>query len=670
MRFLEWTFKACLLSVVAASAIVGCSSDDDEPSSSGGAAGEAGATAGGSGGASGAGAEAGDSGAAGGGSEDPGALIEVTATGRVGVMLDEIPTEMRDRVVASLLKKPTSYWIARAKQQLILATYRLNFRAFFYDEEEEKMQLPLPPSEVLDITLVPPEGESEAAYRTEVEGHDYVLVDYRLSATVVTDVESPAISEKKLASIGGTWSEPFVFPVDPELLMQRTGYACMDEAEFPTNSVDSESPEFFYDHECEVEDELSTDGCHGTELPDESCLDALSNHVGSVEMPLRFARIHWDLAKANAARVGGVELENAADLAVVEEELAVNRVTYRYIEPDSCALAEACVGGTGWRRLLQFNASEQNVGSEPVNVGDVNYYLDGELETPNANHHVYVFSECHQHYHFDHFATFTYGDDPDLGSKRAFCLESVARYGNHERSPTWSPYNTCAFQGISAGWGDQYNAGIECQWVDVTSIDTSDGPVTKALGLESNPDGFLCEGTPVLDSDGNPVWEPTEFETEAGETVDRAKCDFAEDWDANNYGKRDVTLPLPGEGMVTGPCTRGQIGPKRNCGFTYEGALRNCEPGESVKLSCSIDADAAPQTVRVCEGSRVLGAGVACVDKDALDSANLAADEPVELRFECPDRRDATEIGGRFALYTGAVWPDDEEATVACVVAD
>jgi hypothetical protein len=673
MRFLKWTIKACLLSVVATGAIVGCASDDDEPSGAGGggtggAAGEAGATAGGSGGGSG--AEAGDAGAAGGGSEDPGALIEVTATGRVGVMLDEIPTEMRGRVAASLLEKPASYWIARAKQQLTLATYRLNFRSYYYDEEEEKMQLPLPPSEVLNITLVRPEGESEAAYRTEVEGHDYVLVDYRLSATLVTDVESPGISEKKLASVGGSWSEPFVFPVDPELLMQRTGYACMDEAEFPINSVDSESPEFFYDHECEVEDELSSDGCHGTELPDESCLDALSNHVGSVEMPLRFERVPWELEKANAARVGGVELENAADLAVVEDELAVNRLTYRYIEADSCALAEACVGGTGWRRLLQFNASEKNVGSEPVNIGDVNFYLDSDLHTPNSNHHVYVFSECHQHYHFDHFATFTYGDDPDLGSKRAFCLESVARYGNHERSPTWSPYNTCAFQGISAGWGDQYNAGIECQWVDVTSIDTSDGPVTKALGLESNPDGFLCEGTPVLDADGNPVWEPTEFETEAGETVDRAKCDFAKDWHENNYGQLDVTLPLPGEGMVTGPCTRGQIGPKRNCGFAYEGALRNCEPGESVKLSCSIDSDAAPQTIRVCEGSRALGAGVACVDKDALDSANLAADEPAELRFECPDRRDATETGGRFALYTAPVWPDDEQATVSCIVAD
>ena len=39
-------------------------------------------------------------------------------------------------------------------------------------------------------------------------------------------------------------------------------------------------------------------------------------------------------------------------------ELSVNRLTYRYVASDACSLAEQCVGGTGWRRLLQFNASE------------------------------------------------------------------------------------------------------------------------------------------------------------------------------------------------------------------------------------------------------------------------------------------------------------------------
>jgi Lysyl oxidase len=624
-----------------------------------GATGDAGATA-----------EAGAMSAAGegGGAAEPapGALIHVTATSKVGVLLDEVPEAIRDRVAASLIAKPDSFYEARAKRQLALATYRLNFRTSFYDEADMKQQLPLPPEEVFGITFVPKKGKT--AYRTTVEGHDYVLADYALDTTVVTDLESPAISEPDLAEIGGFWDEPFIFPIDPELLLQRTGYACMDEAEFPINSVDTEDVEFFYDQECDVEAELSTEGCHLTQLADTSCVDALTEKIGKVDMPLHFERIAWDQAAADAARVGKVESTGGADLEVVGEELLVNRLTYRYITPDACSLAESCVGGTGWRRLLQFNASEKNVGTAPVNIGDVNYYLDdADNDNPNANHHLYEYSACHKHYHFKHFATFTYGGDPDLGSKRAFCLESVARYSNHESSPTHSPYNTCAFQGISQGWGDQYNAGIECQWVDVTTVDTSEGPVTKPLGLTSNPDGFLCEGTPVLDKKGNQVWEPTEFTSDTGETVDRPACEFIKNSDANNHAEKPVTLPIPGEGMVTSECTRGQIGPKRNCGYKYAGELLTCTPGAAVHLHCSAPADAEPQALRICEGSAVLGAGVACVDADALVSA-LPTAAGVAVTFTCPAMRDAKEPGGKYALYSAAIWPEDETATVTCTV--
>ncbi|MET0793864.1 MAG: hypothetical protein ABW061_20260 [Polyangiaceae bacterium] len=220
---------------------------------------------------------------------------------------------------------------------------------------------------------------------------------------------------------------------------------------------------------------------------------------------------------------------------------------------------------------------------------------------------------------------------------------------------------------MSQGWGDQYNAGIECQWVDVTTVDTSEGPVTQPLGLESNPDGFLCEGTPVLDKDGNQEWEATDFKSEEGDTVDRPKCEFIENSSANNYQERPVTLPVPGEGMVTSECTRGQIGPKRNCGYTYAGKLSSCKPGESVVLHCSTAADAAPQAVRICEGSTVLGAGVACVDADALASALPTADG-VAVTFTCPAKRDDLEVGGKYALYTAAIWPEDETATVTCTV--
>lgn len=661
MRIKTWTGAGCFLIGLALLVSTACSDDQKSGSSSdAGAAGQAGSAA-----EAGAGGSASGASGAGGGDSDPGALIHVTASSQVGVLLDEIPDSMRERVASALLAKPDSFYESRARQQLTLSTYRLNFRAAFYDEDSGKHQLPLPPPEVQAIRFTKNEGKT--AYRATVEGHDYVLADYELDATVVTDVDSPGISEPALAEIGGTWQEHFVFPVDPELLVQRTGFACMDEAEFPPNSVDTEDIEFFYDQECDVEPELSTEGCHLTKLADQSCVDALTAEVGKVEVALNFERVAWDEDVAESARVGKVETAGGADLAVVGEELNVNRLTYRYITPTACSVAEQCVGGTGWRRLLQFNASEKNVGSEPVHIGDVNYYLDdSQNDNPNANHHVYEYSECHNHYHFNHFATFTYGDDPDLGSKRAFCLESVARYSNHEASPTWSPYGSCAFQGISPGWGDQYNAGIECQWVDVSTVDTSGGSVTRPLGLMSNPDQFLCEGTLVLDDDGQQVWEATDFKTDEGETVDRPKCDFVKNAAHNNYQELSVTLPPPGEGMVTEPCTRGQIGPKRNCGYTYDAKMSACTPGATVHLTCTTASGVPPQALRICEGSSVLGAAVACTEEDALAAA-LPDSDGVEVSFKCPEPRDEHEPGGKYGLYYGAIWPADESAPVTCV---
>src|SRR4029079_10801009 len=129
---------------------------------------------------------------------------------------------------------------------------------YFYDEGDDKQQLPLPPDELLNIGIV--RGvDGAGSRRAEVAGHDYVLGDYVLSSMIVTDEDSPGTSEPALAEIGGIWDEEFTFPVDPELLVQRTGYACMDEAEFPPNSVDSEDPEFFYDQTCDVETDLTSD---------------------------------------------------------------------------------------------------------------------------------------------------------------------------------------------------------------------------------------------------------------------------------------------------------------------------------------------------------------------------------------------------------------------------
>lgn len=584
--------------------------------------------------------------------EVAGSLIDVSMKSQVAVLLDEIPESMRERVANDLIAKPIIFWEERAKAQLRLALYRLVFRPDFY--AEEKGQLPLPPESIWWI-------EFQGQPRREVtNSHDLVIVDYTFKSTLLSTEDSPGIAEPALGEIGGVWEESFIFPLDPELIFQRTSFACINEAEFPPNSVDAEEVDTFYDYECDVEEELSNTGCHQTALPKMSCIDALDAKTGKIETALRFERLAWDKDLADKVRVGKVTTEDGADLQVVR--YPDYRIIYRYIPSDSCTIVEECVGGSGWRRLLQFTAADWNAGNKALDIGEVDYFLEGK-ETPLSQSNLYEFSTCHQHYHFTHYATFSLGADEVKNTKRGFCLQSTSRYSNVESSPLRNPYAGCDYQGVEAGWGDEYKAGLECQWMDITDVDTSKGKISKLLTIILNPDGFLCEGTPVFDADGNSVFEPTSFKTEDGKSVQRQKCEFRRDYFDNNVDVLDTVLTLSGEGYVTSSCTRGQIGPLRNCGF-MKSEIRSCDPGEMVKLSCSIPGGEA-QAVRVCDYSEVLKTGIPCTYNGAVGTGIVALTGG-KVMFTCPEARDGRETGGKYSLYTASVYPADVVQEVSC----
>ena len=577
-----------------------------------------------------------------------GALIATTLDGRVGYLLDELPQGVRERVSRQLIDQPESVWQERARAQVALMSYRLVFRDAFYDEEQAKGQLPLPPRETWQISLL------AAPARETVDGHDLVLVDYRLNSTLLSDIDSPEASDAALAAIGGSWDEAFVLPLDPELVLQRTGYACLDESEFPPNSVDGENVSTFYDQDCEA----GENECHVTDAPDLDCQEALDLSVGSLSAELHFERLPWDPALADQARVGALG-RPGADLQVIGEGLDNHRFIYRYIGASSCAMAENCVSGLGWRRLLQFDASIQNIGADALNIGDIDYYLESQ-DTLLATHNIFVYSSCHQHYHFSHYGAFELSTDSvQLGNKQAFCLQSTNRYGNNETSPLTHDYGSCSYQGIQAGWGDDYGAGLECQWIDVTGM-ANGAPVTAKLDFKSNPDQFLCEGQPVLDAEGEPSFEDSGFRSAGDLRVDRPKCDFTPGWSSNNEQSRSIPIAPTGS-FVTDECTRGQLGPLRDCGFREGvGALLQvpCAVGSSIQLRCSIPDGSAPAVVRVCEYSEAQNTGVACVYREALAN-ELVDGSDVLIDVSCPDARDVVEVGGRVALYGAPALPGD-----------
>jgi hypothetical protein len=600
--------------------------------------------------------------------EEPekGALVGVSMKSKVAVLLDEIPESMRERTTLTLVSKPESFWKERAKRQAKLATYRLVFRDAYYGDSEEKhalekpkQALPLPPDSVWNIQLGKPRRET-------IEGHDVVVADYELTSVILTDRESPGISEPNLAIVGGSWEEPFVFPLDPELLFQRTRFACMDEAEFPHFSVDAEDVETFYDQECEVEEELSRDGCHQTELPEMSCVEALTAKTGKIETSIVFVRLPWDSRIADQVRVGEITNPTGADLQSYKEQFHVNRISYRYIPPDSCTLVEKCVGAPGWRRLLQFGAADKNTGTKTLDIGEVDYFVEG-TGTKLSEMGIFEHNECHDHFHFPYYGSFTYGGKV-VNQKYGFCLQSTNRVNNLEISPLYNPYAGCGHQGVEVGWVDEYTAGIECQWVDVTDFDTTQKPFTGKLEFISNPHGFLCEGTPLVNAQGNQQYELTEFKTADGKPVYRPKCRLFEGWFDNNVDSYEITLPLTGEGYVTAPCSKGEIGPLRNCGFKMQTKIATCTPGKEVRLKCSANG----AVVRICDYSKALQTGIPCTyngPHNALSLANEIVEKQAEITFTCPTARDEKETGGAYSIYTAPILPEDQAQNVICTPA-
>src|SRR5215472_18813465 len=106
-------------------------------------------------------------------SSPAGALIQMTSSSTVGVLLDEIPVgPLREAAAANALTKSSDFWIARAKDQVRLMSYRLIFRSGFHKtssgtKPDSFGPLPLPPQrDKWKVTL-----NGAARRDTTINGH-------------------------------------------------------------------------------------------------------------------------------------------------------------------------------------------------------------------------------------------------------------------------------------------------------------------------------------------------------------------------------------------------------------------------------------------------------------------------------------------------------------------
>ena len=234
-------------------------------------------------------------------------------------------------------------------------------------------------------------------------------------------------------------------------------------------SVHPEKTIWFYDDTCEAEEPFiysplkACRQCHCSQTVRTSCVDALKKHIGSVNVSFVFTRVPWSAARARKIRRASDPSSTAhpksADQKLLIDGLKATLIQYKYFSANSCELHEPCIGGTGWRRLLMFDSTDENIGGTELTIGNIYTLLDDDTQEPAevTNHGLYQYDRCHRHYHFKYYGTFTYGNSQFQNSKRGFCIQSTGREANAEWSPTWSPFYNCTYQGNSPGWTGSYS---------------------------------------------------------------------------------------------------------------------------------------------------------------------------------------------------------------------
>jgi hypothetical protein len=179
---------------------------------------------------------------------------------------------------------------------------------------------------------------------------------------------------------------------------------------------------------------------------------------------------------------GGVEGIADIDMSVVLEPTAASIVIQdRNFDAESCPVLDGCLGGIGQRRLLRFDTITPNLGDADFFVGN-----------PTDNPELFELSECSGTWLFADYASYRLldGDGAEVGTghKSAFALIDSEPWTD-DAGP--AQYGFGPDMGISVGWADIYDSGLDCQWVDITDVPAGD----YTLELHINPDEVIAEAS-------------------------------------------------------------------------------------------------------------------------------------------------------------------------------
>jgi hypothetical protein len=175
-------------------------------------------------------------------------------------------------------------------------------------------------------------------------------------------------------------------------------------------------------------------------------------------------------SESTTGEPGIADLDMSLVLEDTIESVYTQRLTF---DENSCQFVDGCLGGTGERRLLRFSTITPNVGDAAFHVGN-----------PTDNPELFEQSECSGAWLYTDYAQYRLldgmGVEVGTGHKSAFALIDLAPFTKDAGPPH---YGFGSDMGISVGWADIYDAGLDCQWVDITDVPAGD--YTLELNINS-----------------------------------------------------------------------------------------------------------------------------------------------------------------------------------------
>ena len=160
-------------------------------------------------------------------------------------------------------------------------------------------------------------------------------------------------------------------------------------------------------------------------------------------------------------------MQNVIESSLVMDDLNVN--------VNNCYVDEGCLNGYGNRRIMRFSTHIKNIGNEDYYIG-----------APGTANPQFIWGGCHNHWHYEGYANYRLFDvnqqEMQVGFKNGFCVLDL------ECSGGGTAKFGCGNMGITAGCGDIYSSGLDCQWIDVTDVDTGIYTLVVTVNWDRSPD--------------------------------------------------------------------------------------------------------------------------------------------------------------------------------------